>query len=309
MRKIVKLVATLYLFIIITFIGLLFIVITSVATIFSNSSEEKIITNYEAASIVKNNRIYAAPYKRVLNKYLYNYGYVSLERMIFYLQRTNNILDVSLLDDNEWNKAYLINLNLDEKQMIPIGKMCESINSNDSLSKFNVKSDGTHDVIDLCTDNLENNYKQMPYVFPLQTKFVVTSYTHEQRIVFGKSDVHNGWDLAVPIGTNFYSICNGEVSQLVNTQPNDLPYNKSKNKVGNYIKVKCDNGLTAIYYHIKYKSSPKNIKVKSKVVAGELLGQTSTTGESTGPHLHVGLVDINNQVLDFMEYTDMKKIK
>lgn len=45
-----------------------------------------------ANSVVINSQLYAERYRSLLNKYLVSKGYVSLERMVFYLQRTNNIL-------------------------------------------------------------------------------------------------------------------------------------------------------------------------------------------------------------------------
>lgn len=283
---------------------LLFSVIIGVISGFG-SKEQKIETNYEVATTIRNNSDYAMPYKRVINKHLTK-GYVSLERIVFYLQRTNNVLDVSLLGDSKWEEAYLSNLNLNEKQMIPIGQVCNALSKNENLPNFNIQSDERHDVIDLCLsdDSLNNSYKELPYYFPLNKKFTVTSFTNEERIINGKHDIHNGWDLAVPVGTNFYSVCDGMVSKIVNSQPNDLPYKYSKNSIGNYIKVKCDNGLTSIYYHIKYKSNPKGVKENVRVKAGDLLGKTSTTGYSTGPHLHLGLIDVNKNVLDVMEYVN-----
>jgi len=37
---------------------------------------------------------------------------------------------------------------------------------------------------------------------------------------------------------------------------------------------------------------------------GEFLGKTSTTGLSTGPHLHLGLKTLDGKVLDALEYID-----
>lgn len=282
---------------------LLFVGVVGVVMGFSSTEDKEIVTNYEMPNTIRNNQIYSSPYKRVLNKYLTSKGYVSLERLVFYLQMTNNVLDVSTLNDTKWNEAYLFNLNETEKQMKPIAEICSGINT----SSITIKSDNKLDVINLCEKvPLESNYKEMPFSFPLHNKFIVTSYTNEERTLGWKTDVHNGWDFAVPIGTNFYSICDGTISKIVNTQTNDLPYSKSHNKIGNYVMVKCNNGLTSIYYHIKYKSSPKGLKEGSKVSKNDLLGKTSTTGESSGPHLHLGLKDVNKNILDPMDYIDMK---
>lgn len=83
------------------------------------------VNQMRANSVVINSQLYAERYRSILNKYLISKGYVSLERLVFYLQRTNNVLDTSTLSYEVWEKAYLDNLNLEEKQMIPIKTICK----------------------------------------------------------------------------------------------------------------------------------------------------------------------------------------
>ena len=146
----------------------------------------------------------------------------------------------------------------------------------------------------------------------VNVNFVVTSMVFESRNVdLGLSgeaqenvNFHEGWDFAIPIGTNFYSMCNGHVSNIVNTQFNDLSYKQSGNSVGNYITVNCSNGLKVSYLHIQANSSPFGMKVGSLVREGDLLGRTSTTGLSTGPHLHLSLQNSDGTYLDALEYVN-----
>ena len=280
--------------------------------------------NLKLGSSVINNQLYASKYKKVLNKYLLSKGYVSLERMVFYLQRTNNILDTSTLDYEIWDKAYIDNLDVNEKQMIPIKLVCSEL-SNDFTIESGINADGYQiDVIDLCNFDSEedNNYYNeillpLPYSFPLKDDFTITSMIYEHRnIDLGLSaeeqaslNYHSGWDLAVSIGTNFYSICDGKISNITNTQANDLVFKESGNSTGNSISVICDNGLTASYLHIKYKSTPSDLKVGSFVKKGDLLGKTSTTGRSTGGHLHLGLKDAEGSLLDALAYIDFTNYK
>lgn len=284
------------------------------------------VNQMRANSVVINSQLYAERYRSLLNKYLISKGYVSLERMVFYLQKTNNVLDTSTLSYDAWDKAYLDNLNDQEKQMIPIKTMCKKLKSDTLLPTFTIQS-GTNsdgvaiDVIDLCTvdgvDITQSNdyveaYYPLPFTFPIRNDFTVTSIVFEHRNVdLGLSEsaqasvnFHSGWDLAVPIGTNFYSICDGTVSSIVNTQVADVPFSQSGNTTGNYINVACDNGFLAIYYHIQYKSNPIGVNIGSRVKKGALLGRTSTTGTSTGPHLHMGLKDPEGNLLDVMSYID-----
>lgn len=55
------------------------------------------VNQMRANSVVINSQLYAERYRSILNKYLISKGYVSLERLVFYLQRTNNVLDTSKL--------------------------------------------------------------------------------------------------------------------------------------------------------------------------------------------------------------------
>lgn len=285
------------------------------------------VNQMRANSVVINSQLYAERYRSILNKYLISKGYVSLERLVFYLQRTNNVLDTSTLSYEVWEKAYLDNLNLEEKQMIPIKTICKKINSDTSIPNFTIENglnaDGIAiDVINLCTvndvditqsDDYDEIYYPLPFSFPLKVNFTVTSIAFEHRQVDlgniseeaqASTNFHSGWDLAVPTGTNFYSICDGTVSNITNTQANDLPFKQSGNSTGNYMMVTCSNGFTAMYWHLQYNSQPFQLRKGSLVRKGDLLGRTSTTGTSTGPHLHLGLKDPDGKLLDAISYID-----
>lgn len=285
------------------------------------------VNQMRANSVVINSQLYAERYRSILNKYLISKGYVSLERLVFYLQRTNNVLDTSTLSYEVWEKAYLDNLNLEEKQMIPIKTICKKLNSDTSIPNFTIENglnaDGIAiDVINLCTvndvditqsDDYDEIYYPLPFSFPLKVNFTVTSIAFEHRQVDlgniseeaqASTNFHSGWDLAVPTGTNFYSICDGTVSNITNTQANDLPFKQSGNSTGNYMMVTCSNGFTAMYWHLQYNSQPFQLRKGSLVRKGDLLGRTSTTGTSTGPHLHLGLKDPDGKLLDAISYID-----
>ena len=324
MKKIIKIKIALIIISAVSILTFLFVIVTAVCgyKIGQAYSEEQ-ANQLRANTTVINNHLYADKYKKILNKYLLTKGYVSLERMVFYLQRTNNVLDTSALSDEQWEKAYLDNVNEEEKQMIPIKTVCKNLKNDSNIPTFTIESGINEngyaiDVIDLCTkdgvDITESNdydemYYPLPFVFPLKQSFTVTSIVFEQRSVELSDskelvDAHSGWDLAVSVGTEFYSMCDGIISNVTNTQPNDLPFKYSGNSTGNYMMVTCNNGFTAMYWHLQYKSQPFNLRKGNIVRKGELLGRTSTTGTSTGPHLHLGLKDPEGNLLDAMAYID-----
>ena len=207
------------------------LLIAIIGFVVGKSVAEEQVNNMRANAPVINSQLYASYYKNLLNSHLLNDGYVSLERLVFYLQHTKNVLDTSSLSYEEWEQAYFDNINSNEKQMIPIKTICRNLKNDITLPTFTIES-GTNDdgiqidVIDLCYENDENivdnndyneNYLLLPYTFPIRTNFTITSFVFEHRNVEldlskeeqEKINYHSGWDISVPIGTNFYSICDG----------------------------------------------------------------------------------------------------
>ena len=295
------------------FVGIVLVVI-AVAIFVAGDSEEENSKQKKHMSMVINNQIYSDTYISLLNQYLVSDGYVSLERLVYYLQITNDTLDTSQLSYKTWEDAYLSNVDKNVKNMTSIREICAKFIDKETTIESGTNQNGIYiEVLNLC-DNIDetigNNY--LPYHFPIHGSFFITSSIYEIRdLDMGKnsSDPHTGWDIGVSVGTDFYSICDGEITNITNTQNNDLPYKQSHNDIGNYMTIKCDNNLYASYLHIQYKSQPKNLQVGSKVKKDDLIGKTSTTGTSTGPHLHLGLRDENGNVLDAFSYIDFSSIR
>lgn len=279
---------------------------------------------------VINNQIYADKYIPLLNKYLKQKGYVSLERIVYYLQRTRNVLDTSLLSNDDWEQAYLANVFEDYYQMVPIRTLCKNLKFDETLPEYTVESGETEngiyiEALDLCNVDGEEvatskayteNPQNLFFSFPLKDDFSVSSFVFSNRNIDLPVDkqkqeivnYHTGWDFAVPIGTEFYSVCSGKIKRIVDTQDNDYNFNQQtgeKNTTGNFIEVECYNGVTVGYYHIKYHSAPYNLYLRNATVSrGDLLGKTSTTGMSTGPHLHLEMTNEDGIKLDALDYID-----
>ena len=98
---------------------------------FSIGSETVVNNNTELRkqSYLENNNLYAEKYRSLLNKYLFDYGYVSMERVIWYLQVTNNVDDLNTLPTEKWEDAYIKNIDQEEKQMYPTKDMCQRVNN------------------------------------------------------------------------------------------------------------------------------------------------------------------------------------
>ena len=105
-------------------------------------------------------------------------------------------------------------------------------------------------------------------------------------ITRGFSDEHPGIDISAEEGTDVVSIYSGTVE--------DVGFN---NQEGNYIIIRNNDGCTVKYSHLK--DTPivsKGVSVES----GEKVGAVGSTGKSTGPHVHVEIIDENGQYVDPM---------
>ena len=85
---------------------------------------------------------------------------------------------------------------------------------------------------------------------------------------------HKGLDIAFPMGTKVYACESGTVTTA-----------GWVNGFGKCIIINHGDGLQTVYGHLS------DIKVKSgqKVVRGQYIGNVGSTGNSTGPHLHLGV--------------------
>ncbi|MEW2631325.1 M23 family metallopeptidase [Streptomyces sp. NPDC048389] len=87
---------------------------------------------------------------------------------------------------------------------------------------------------------------------------------------------HSGQDFAVPIGTPVKAVGAGTVVKAGPNGGGDGP------AYGNAVVVKHNNGKYSQYAHL----SKINVKIGSKVKAGQTIAKSGNTGNSSGPHLH-----------------------
>ena len=85
---------------------------------------------------------------------------------------------------------------------------------------------------------------------------------------------HNGIDFGIPTGTKLFSCIDGTV---IEARSDPTGY-------GNYIKIE-NNECGVLYGHLK----SFGVTVGQSVKAGQVIGVSDNTGNSTGPHLHFGV--------------------
>lgn len=236
---------------------------------------------------VQNNAEYADAYTQAVNKYLKD-GYVPLQRLLYF-----HLEDTSLTLDS----LYTINQNREQKTAKEIQTICEDqrVKNMVACTETNIKENESYLVVSTGHFNL-----------PLDKNFIVTSFFNEQRVIYGESNVHSGWDLVVAAQTPVYSVCNGTVDKVTFTQNENIPYDQSGNSVGNIITIKCDEDYDETYYVVFAHLYPKSAKVSvgDKVNHWTEIASVGTTGHSTGNHLHYQVENENREKLDGMQFID-----
>ena len=93
------------------------------------------------------------------------------------------------------------------------------------------------------------------------------------RLFPARKYMHEGVDLAAPIGTPVYAATEGTIEKVG-------PYAG----YGNYVRIEHGDGLATAYGHLS-RFAP-GIKPGVHVAQGQLVAFSGNTGRSTGPHLH-----------------------
>lgn len=121
-----------------------------------------------------------------------------------------------------------------------------------------------------------------------------------ERIINGKKEFHNGIDV---IGNGWacdyiVAFADGKVIDMLNTCSGNFP------ATGNYVVIEHGFGKRSVYYHLAKGSVVVNLG--QNVKAGDVLGYMGTTGNSTGNHLHFGIM-INGVWVDPLPYLKGEK--
>ncbi len=107
---------------------------------------------------------------------------------------------------------------------------------------------------------------------PLDTKVVSSGFGMRRSPVYGTWRQHNGIDFASGVGEKVYACKNGTVSFV----------KKNDSVLGDYIELSHAGSLTSVYAHL----SRITVRQGDIVRGGEQIGETGSSGMSTGPHLH-----------------------
>ena len=112
------------------------------------------------------------------------------------------------------------------------------------------------------------------FYFPLRSFNITSSFGPRQNPVTGTHGIHQGVDLAAPMGTPVYPAREGIVSE----QGEDAV-------MGKYIIITHGENWVSLYGHL----SVIETVLRQQVNSGTLIGRVGSTGQSTVPHLHFEL--------------------
>lgn len=99
------------------------------------------------------------------------------------------------------------------------------------------------------------------------------SGTITSRFGYRRSGMHTGLDIAAPTGTNIKAVADGTVTYS----------GRSSTGYGKYIIISHGNGVQTYYAHC----SALYVQAGTKVKQGQVIAAVGSTGNSTGPHLHL----------------------
>ena len=97
---------------------------------------------------------------------------------------------------------------------------------------------------------------------------------------------HKGVDIGTPMGTPVLAAKSGTVT-----------WASWNGGYGNCIIISHGNGNSTLYGHL----SGYNVSTDQQVTQGQVIGYSGNTGNSTGPHLHFGIIE-NNSWIDPLNY-------
>ncbi|SFZ97927.1 Membrane proteins related to metalloendopeptidases [hydrothermal vent metagenome] len=136
--------------------------------------------------------------------------------------------------------------------------------------------------------------KEATFGMPIRHIRITSSFAYKRwHPILHRYRPHHGVDFGAKRGTPIYAVNSGKVI-----------YSGWMGGYGKVVKIKHNSGYVSLYAH----QSRIRIKRGKYVKKGQLIGYVGSTGRSTGPHLHFGLMK-NGRWINPMKVLRKKSIK
>lgn len=113
------------------------------------------------------------------------------------------------------------------------------------------------------------------WVYPLPEEAEVASpFGWRTHPIYGEPRLHEGTDFSADSGTPIFAVKAGKVTAAGYTD-----------SLGNYVAIDHEDGYTSRYLHMIFSI----VYIGQEIRQGQVIGYVGSTGDSTGPHLHLSL--------------------
>jgi murein DD-endopeptidase MepM/ murein hydrolase activator NlpD len=120
------------------------------------------------------------------------------------------------------------------------------------------------------------------FAWPVEGR-ITSKFGPRTHPITGKQSLHNGVDIAAPIGTPVYAPADGTVISLYNTTTG-----------GKQMVLQHKGNVKTGYAHLNaFKAN-----MGDQVRRGDVIAEVGNTGASTGPHLHFTVTDGGGRKVD-----------
>jgi murein DD-endopeptidase MepM/ murein hydrolase activator NlpD len=126
----------------------------------------------------------------------------------------------------------------------------------------------------------------LPLGQPVSRMRVTSGFGGRRDPLNGRRAIHEGVDMAGPIGTPILAPADGEVT-----------YVGRQRGYGRLVKIRHENGFETVYAHL----NRARVRVGQRVRRGDRVADMGNTGRSTGPHLHYE-IRLNGRPLNPMKF-------
>ena len=143
------------------------------------------------------------------------------------------------------------------------------------------------------TKKSKKNSSKSTFGMPLRHIRITSSFSYSRwHPIQHRYKPHHGTDFGAKSGTPLLAVNSGKVS-----------YSGWMNGYGKVVKIRHSGGYESLYAH----QSRIRVKLGERVRKGQIIGYVGSTGRSTGPHLHFGLMK-KGRWIDPMKVINKKSV-